>query len=137
MAKGREPRNETAEDALSQQWVPKFYLPATEEPLRSHVPEAIGHRSAMAEALDQAVVGHVLFDRAMRVHFGNVAAHRIAASGATISLLRDRLRFLNEEMERKVRGHVDAGLKAVALRPGGHPNSPTCGHPKIPHLTCS
>jgi hypothetical protein len=19
--------------------------------------------------------------------------------------------------------------------PGGHPNSPTCGHPKIPHLT--
>ena len=23
----------------------------------------------------------------------------------------------------------------TAVDPGGHPNSPTCGHPKIPHLT--
>ena len=26
--------------------------------------------------------------------------------------------------------------KIEIVRPGGHPNSPTCGHLKIPHLIC-
>jgi iron complex outermembrane recepter protein len=30
------------------------------------------------------------------------------------------------------------GADAIAgVVPGGHPKSPTCGHPKIPHLNCS
>jgi hypothetical protein len=27
--------------------------------------------------------------------------------------------------------------KRYAACPGGHPNSPSCGHPKFPHLTMS
>jgi hypothetical protein len=30
-----------------------------------------------------------------------------------------------------------ATLMKVSVAPGGHPKSPTCGHPKIPHLNCS
>jgi len=29
---------------------------------------------------------------------------------------------------------IDAELRAMCA-PGGHPNSPTCGHPKLPHLS--
>ena len=37
----------------------------------------------------------------------------------------------------QVTAHTGHHLGAVGRTPGGHPNSPTCGHPKIPHLTGS
>ena len=32
--------------------------------------------------------------------------------------------------------YIEFRSAAIAeTRPGGHPNSPSCGHPKLPHLT--
>ena len=43
---------------------------------------------------------------------------------------------VQEVLARLARGE---GIKALArelgVDPGGHPNSPTCGHPKLPHLS--
>jgi hypothetical protein len=38
---------------------------------------------------------------------------------------------------RNVYGYAMVYPSFLSLGPGGHPNSSTCGHPKIPHLTCS
>ena len=33
-----------------------------------------------------------------------------------------------------VLSYSDNGFPNRSVLPGGHPNSPTCGHPKLPHL---
>lgn len=52
---------------------------------------------------------------------------REAASGDSIDVIGTSLHTFFEERP---------GLKILAakIRPGGHPNSPSCGHPKRPHL---
>ncbi len=121
-----------------------------------HLAAAQGAKGTVRRSADPAVLFAVILDVAMgreRFEPGTQAALAqplYPETGASRSLSVRELEVValiaqghsNKEIstalrisEATVKKHVGHSLRKLALFPGGHPNSPTCGHPELRHLS--